>query len=98
MLVQRKPQAIVENPVPMHDTDYRASRPTALASGVSLAGAIASYRRHQRARNLSDVTVALGEAELTKFAKYLGEQGMPEDVAAIRREHIESYLLHQQDR
>jgi site-specific recombinase XerD len=63
-----------------------------LVGGITVDGAIDSYRRHLRAGNRSEGTVGLYLAELGKFAAYLHEHGMPTDVRAIRREHLESYM------
>jgi site-specific recombinase XerD len=63
-----------------------------LTSGIDLSGAVASYRRHLRAGNLSEATTGLYSAELDKLDRWLRSQGMPTDVRAIRREHLEAYI------
>jgi site-specific recombinase XerD len=57
--------------------------------------AIPSYRRHLRAGGRTDATVDRTYVpHLEKFNRFLIEQGMPRDVRAIRREHIEAYVEH----
>ncbi len=53
---------------------------------------IASFRRHLRAGNLSERTVQTYTESAERFARFLGDQGMPTNVAAIRREHIEHFI------
>jgi site-specific recombinase XerD len=55
--------------------------------------AIPSYRRHLRAGGRTDATVDRTYVpHLQKFNRFLVERGMPRDVRAIRREHIEAYI------
>lgn len=57
--------------------------------------AIPSYRRHLRAGGRTDATVDWTYIpHLEKFNRFLVDQGMPRDVRAIRREHIEAYIEH----
>jgi len=57
-----------------------------------IASNLASYLRHLRAANLSPRTVqSYGEA-VGQLAGFLAEQGMPIEVAHIRREHIEAFI------
>jgi site-specific recombinase XerD len=55
---------------------------------------IASFRRSLAASNLAPRTVQTYVEGVTRFGRYLGETGMPGDVAAIRREHVESFMEH----
>jgi site-specific recombinase XerD len=65
------------------------------AAGYTIAEAIPSYRRHLRAGGRTDATVDRTYLpHLRKFDRFLAERGMPQDVAAVRREHIEAYLEH----
>jgi site-specific recombinase XerD len=52
----------------------------------------ASFRRHLRAENISPNTVLTYTSAVALLADYLGSQGMPSDVAKIRREHIEAFI------
>jgi site-specific recombinase XerD len=53
-----------------------------------------SFARHLRAGNLSDKTIYAYCGAVEQFAAYLGSKGMPQDVAAITREHVESFITH----
>ncbi|MGH2367493.1 MAG: tyrosine-type recombinase/integrase [Chloroflexota bacterium] len=69
--------------------------PTSKAGGLDVDDAIDSYRRHARAAGLRDQTVdRVYVPRLRQFAAYLRRRGMPTDVAAIKREHVESYILY----
>ena len=55
----------------------------------------ASYARHLRAANLSPSHAAHLLDALSRFAAFLIERGMPTDVAAISREHVEESITDQ---
>jgi site-specific recombinase XerD len=59
---------------------------------------ILSFARHCRAGNLSPKTTQTYTESALRLAEYLAEQGMPSDISAIRREHIESFITDQLDR
>ena len=54
---------------------------------------LASFRRHIAAKNLSPRTVKTYEEACDLFARFLADQGMPQQVAHIRREHVESFIV-----
>jgi site-specific recombinase XerD len=54
----------------------------------------ASFARHLRASNLAPRTIQTYLEGLERLAGYLTDQGMPTDLAAIRREHIEAFIGH----
>ncbi len=56
---------------------------------------VASFARHLRAENLSLATQRTYLASLGRLAEFLEARGMPTDVAAIRREHLESFMEDQ---
>lgn len=63
------------------------------APAYTIDEAIPSYRRHLRAGGRTDATVDRTYIpHLQKFNRFLAERGLPRDVGAIRREHIEAYL------
>lgn len=62
-------------------------------ANLDLADAVGSLSRHLRAENLAASTVATYVKALNQLNSFLVRQGMPTDVAAIRREHIESLLV-----
>jgi site-specific recombinase XerD len=76
--------------------DLAEPRPTRReAPTYTIDEAIPSYRRHLRAGGRTDATVDRTYIpHLLKFNRFLAERGMPRDVRAIRREHIEAYLEH----
>ncbi len=61
----------------------------------SLEADVTSFTRHCRAGNLSPKTIGTYTESTRRLATFLEAQGMPEDVAAIRREHIESFIADQ---
>ena len=71
-----------------------SSTPFMVTDG-DLASNVASYARHLRAANLSPQTRRAYLGALTQLAAFLGERGMPTDVAAIRREHLEAFVEDQ---
>ncbi len=62
-------------------------------ANLDLADAVGSFTRHLRAENLAASTVATYVKALNQLNSFLVQQGMPTDVAAIRREHIEAFLV-----
>jgi site-specific recombinase XerD len=52
----------------------------------------ASFRRHLRAANLSPRTVTTYTEACEGLRRFLGARGMPTQVAAISREHVEAYV------
>ncbi len=63
---------------------------------ITAAGDIAvnieSYGRHLRAENLSPRTGQTYMESARQLARFLGERGMPRDVASITREHVEAFI------
>lgn len=57
----------------------------------------ASFARHLRASNLAPRTIRTYLEGLARLADYLAAQGMPTDIAAIRREHVESFVADMLD-
>jgi site-specific recombinase XerD len=53
---------------------------------------VTSFRRHLRAQNKAEQTVMAYTYAPLQLAEYLYQQGMPTQVANIRREHIEAFL------
>src|SRR6266542_1882112 len=53
-----------------------------------------SFARAIRAENLSQRTQQTYMEACRQFARYLAEQGMPKDLAAIKREHVEAFINH----
>ncbi len=55
---------------------------------------VGSWARHLRASNLSPNTVRTYLDSVGRLAAFLDDRGMPADLAAIRREHVESFIEH----
>lgn len=53
-----------------------------------------SFQRSMLASNKSPKTVETYLEALRLFGEYLATQGMPQDVAHMRREHVESFIAH----
>jgi site-specific recombinase XerD len=53
---------------------------------------VLSFYRHCRAGNLSPRTTQTYTESARQFAAYLVSQGMPTDLDAIRREHVEAFI------
>ncbi len=53
---------------------------------------IESFARHIRAENLSPATLDAYVGAVEKFRRFLMDQGMPLNLANIRREHIEHFI------
>ena len=51
-----------------------------------------SFGRHLRAENRSPRTQETYGEAARQFAQFLADQGMPRDVAQIKREHIEAFV------
>ncbi len=66
-------------------------------ANLDLADAVGSFTRHLRAENLAPSTVATYVKALNQLHAFLVSKGMPTDVAAVRREHIEAFLVDLQD-
>ncbi len=56
---------------------------------------VVSFARHMRAANLCPATQRTYLAALDRLAGFLESRGMPTDVAAIRREHLETFMEDQ---
>jgi hypothetical protein len=55
-----------------------------------IAPSIDSFRRHLLASNIAPRTISTYLEGATQLADYLAAHGMPTDVAAIRRDHVEA--------
>ena len=75
----------------------QAPSPPIEAAG-DIAVNIASFTRHLRAENLSPRTVETYTESARQLSAFLADQGMPQDVANITREHIESFITRLLDR
>jgi site-specific recombinase XerD len=68
---------------------------TPIVTRGDLAANVTSFARHLRAANLSPATQRTYLASLDRLARFLAERGMPTDVAAIRRDHLEAFIEDQ---
>jgi site-specific recombinase XerD len=72
-----------------------ASRLPALSDLDTLAE---SWHRHLRAANLSPKTIRSYGDAARQFSAFLRARGMPTDVTAIHREHVEAFVSHLLDK
>ena len=76
-----------------------SSRTTAgiadLSAPGDLASSAASYARYLRAANVAPATMRTYAEAVRTFGAFLRELGMPTDVAAITREHVEAFITDQ---
>jgi site-specific recombinase XerD len=75
-----------------------AATTTSATSVGDVTALAASFRRALRARNRSPRTVRTYLEAVDGLARFLAERGMPTQVAAIRREHVEAYVESLLDR
>jgi site-specific recombinase XerC len=71
--------------------------PPALA-GTTILAELGSYANSLQAEGKSRATVSLWVGAAKALHTFLADNGMPTDVAAIRREHIESWLVSLHER
>ena len=64
---------------------------------LTIDAAIDSYRLSLRAGNKSPATIKTYLAALARFSRFLAERGMPRTLRAIRREHVEAFIVALQD-
>lgn len=67
----------------------------AILTAGDLGANVTSFARSMRAANLSPATQRTYLAALGRLADFLAARGMPTDVAAIRREHLEAFMEDQ---
>ena len=72
-----------------------ASSTSRMVADGDLASNAASYARHLRAANLSPKTQRAYLDALVRLGSFLTDRGMPSDVSAIRREHVEAFIEDQ---
>ncbi len=71
---------------------------TSILLGDDITVNIRSFTRSLRAENASPRTIETYLEAATQLARFLAEHGMPQQVAHIRREHVESFITHLLDR
>ncbi len=59
---------------------------------------LAAFKRHLWAANKSDSTLVTYGKAVEQLAAFLAEAGMPTTVAAVHREHVESFLIDLRER
>jgi len=63
-------------------------------SHVDIIPNLVSFTRHLAAENLSARTVETYSESVNQLSAFLQAQGMPREVAHIKREHVESFIAH----
>ena len=82
-----------------HWSDSAATRTAArIVPQGDLAHNQARFRRSLRAEKVSPNTILAYCGAVERLADYLTAAGMPTDVAAIRREHVEAFLADSLER
>ncbi|MER3442961.1 MAG: hypothetical protein C4333_02115, partial [Meiothermus sp.] len=71
--------------------------PGAGATGLTIGAAIDSYRLSLRAANRSPATIKTYLAALERLDRFLTERGTPRRLRAIRREHVEAFVVALED-
>ncbi len=59
---------------------------------TSIEALLPSWRRSLRAENKSPKTIESYLSSAEQLATFLAERGMPTEVSAIRREHVEAWI------
>lgn len=67
-----------------------ASRPIIARGDIGVNSS--SFARHLRAENRSPRTIDTYTEAIRRFVEFLDAQGMPQDVANIHRDHVESFI------
>jgi site-specific recombinase XerD len=67
-------------------------QPTVIKADGDLAVNARSFARSIRAENLSPATETAYLQAIARFADFLKAKGMPQDVAHIKREHVEAFI------
>ena len=75
----------------------RAKPATPLVLGITIGDLTDRYIRHLAAERKSKMTMIAYRKAIVQFDHYLAEQGMPRDLGAIRREHVENFIIHLAD-
>ena len=68
----------------------RTARPIVAEGDIGVN--IRSFSRSLRAENVSPRTIETYLESVGQLSKFLSGQGMPVDVAEIRREHVEAFI------
>jgi hypothetical protein len=69
-----------------------------LSAPGDLPSSAASFARYLRAANIVSATLKTYAEAVRTLASFLGERGMPTDVAVITREHVEAFITDQLER
>ena len=74
------------------------THPHSIGTASDLTENIRIFGRAARAENLAPKTVETYMGAATQFERYITRQGMPRNVANLRREHVEAFILDQLER
>lgn len=66
-------------------------------SGLDLASLRASFQLHLRAENKSAKTIETYSDALDQLTAFVERAGMPRGIGALRREHVEAFLVSLQE-
>lgn len=76
----------------------RQAVPDTTTSAADIAYNLGSFERALRAENKAPATIVAYAKAVDQLDEYLAAQGMPRTVAAIRREHLEAFLIDLEER
>ena len=68
-------------------------RDSPMPVNLTIRDVVASWQGHLRAANKAPRTIQTYLDALTHFDRFRADRGMPRDVGAIRREHIEEWMM-----
>lgn len=69
-----------------------------LADGPTIASTADYWRRHLRAEGKRERTIHAYLSALDRLDRFLADRGMPRELAHVKREHVEAWLVHEQER
>src|SRR5688572_11517997 len=91
------PKRITAAPLVAEIATWRAwimtARHDSHTSAPALGRDIVSFVRHLNAGNLSPKTIRSYREAVVLFGRFLAERGMPAELEAIRREHVEAFIV-----
>jgi site-specific recombinase XerD len=76
----------------------RTTTEAAIVGGPTIASTRDYWTLHLRSEGRADRTILTYQNALAKLDAFLEERGMPRELRAIRREHLEAWIVDMQDR
>ena len=76
----------------------RTTTEAAIVGGPTIASTRDYWTLHLRSEGRADRTILTYQNALAKLDDFLAARGMPRELRAIRREHLEAWIVDMQDR